>query len=182
MSSRHLFAATLLLLSGAATPLLGQGVAPQVGDRVRLRTSARSRVVEGRVVRFAPDTLVLLPGGRGAGGNLLVIPTSGVRSLDVQRGRASAWRTGAEIGSFAGFVLASAIFAARMQRCVGWECGKSARWLPYAAGGSLAGAAGGSLVGLFIQHDRWEGVAVHQGAPLVTLGEDRVGVRVSLRF
>jgi hypothetical protein len=165
-----------------AGPVRGQVTGPNVGDRVRVHTIMRPHRVEGTVLRVTPDTLVLVQRGEPALGSQLVIPLGSLQALDVGRGRRSEWRSGAVIGSFAGFVTASAIFAARMQRCVGWECGKSAEWLPVAAAGSLAGAAGGALVGLLIRHDRWERVVLNPGVPLVTLAGDRVGLQLSLRF
>jgi hypothetical protein len=174
--------AALILLAGAAAPLPGQVVEPQVGDRVRLRVTTSPRPIEGTVFRFARDTLVLAPRGAPALGDHLVLPLNTVQRVDLWRGRRSQWRAGAEIGSFAGFLTASAIFANRMSRCVGLECGKSARWLPYAAAGSLAGAAAGGVVGLLVRHDVWERVATVQVRPLMAFGGFGVGVRLSMRF
>jgi hypothetical protein len=172
----------LMLLAGAAATLRGQVVEPQVGDRVRLRVTTSPRRIEGTVFRFARDTLVLAPRGAPALGDHLVFPLNSVQRVDLWRGRRSQWRLGAEIGSFAGFVTASAIFASRMSSCVGLECGKSARWLPYAAAGSLVGAAAGGVVGLLVRHDVWERVATVQVRPLMALGGFGVGVRLSMRF
>lgn len=182
MPARSSIPVALILLAGAALPLLGQGLEPQVGDRVRLRVATSPGRIEGTVFRFARDTLVLAPRGVPALGDHLVFPLNSVQRVDLWRGRRSQWRVGAEIGSFAGFVTASAIFASRMSRCVGLECGKSAQWLPYAAAGSVVGAAAGGVVGLLVRHDVWERVATVQVRPLMALGGGGVGVRLSMRF
>jgi hypothetical protein len=182
MPSLHTITVALLLTAGAAVPLPGQAIELHAGDRVRLRTTMSARAIEGTLQRLTPDTLVLVPLGAAALARPVVVPLASVQALDVRGGRRSEWRLGAEIGSFAGFVAASAIFANRMQRCVGWECGKSAEWLPYGAAGALAGAAAGSLVGLFVTHDRWVRAALTQVQPQVTLGGGQVGVRLSVRL
>jgi hypothetical protein len=180
MSSLDSVPLVLMLFIGATAPLRGQAREPQVGDRVRLRLTTSPRPIEGTVFRLGGDTLVLAPRGARALGDPLVLPLDRVQQMDLWRGRRSQWRLGAEIGSFAGFVTASAIFASRMSRCVGLECGKSAEWLPYAAAGSLAGAAIGCVVGLSVRHDMWQRVAFVQVRPQVAMVGNRLGVGFSL--
>ncbi len=178
MGVRLVVSIGLILLSMGDASLAGQAAAVAPGSRVRLRTG--SSRLEGQVVRVDTDSLslILSAGNRGP----IAIPAAQVQSLDVWGGRASQWRSGAEIGSFVGFAAASAVFAARMGRCVGAACAKSVLWVDYGAVGSLAGAVVGGLVGIVFHSDRWERVPLGPVHPQIAVQAGEQGVAVSIRF
>lgn len=178
MVARAVVSIGLILLCASDASLAGQVSAVAPGSRVRLRTG--SSKLEGQVVRVDADFVSLVPsvGTRGP----IAIPAAQVQSVDVWRGRASQWRSGAEIGSFAGFVTASAVFAARMRHCVGAQCAKSGRWVAYGAAGSLAGAIVGGLVGAVFQHDRWERISLGPAHPQIAVRAGGQGIAFSIRF
>ena len=178
MVARAVVSIGLILLCASAAALAGQVAVVAPGSRVRLRTG--SATLEGQVIRVAADSVSIVPsaGNRGA----IAIPAAQVGSLDVWRGRASQWRTGAEIGSFAGFAAASAVFAARMRHCVGAACNKAGFWVGYGAAGSLAGAVVGGLVGAVFHSDRWERVPLGPVHPQVAVQAGEQGVAIAIRF
>jgi hypothetical protein len=95
------------------------------------------------------------------------IAVHSIRSLSVWTGRSSTWRQGGKIGAFAGFTAASALYAARHRRCVGWECGRSSEWIGWGGVGAMAGAALGGLIGALITSDVWHEVPVSRIQPHV---------------
>jgi hypothetical protein len=170
----------LMLLLGGIPVLRSQALAVEAGSRVRLHTVASSRSLEGTVLRITGDSLIL--GAATDRSGPLAISLNTVRALEVWRGTRSAWRTGAEIGSFAGFVGASVAFAARMSHCVRGQCNTIGFWIPYAEAGSLAGAAVGGLAGAAFSQDRWERVPIGPVRPQVVVMGGRVGMGLSVQF
>jgi len=171
----------LLLLVATLTSLRAQTGAIQPGDRVRVRAAALGGGgrVEGTVVTVSDSALTLM---RESSGGSLQIPLAGVQSLDVRRGQRSAWKEGAEIGAFVGFVTASSVYAARMSRCVGLECAKATLWVAHGAAGSVAGAVLGGLVGTTIRRDVWSRVPITRVQPLLTPTVAGVRAGIEIQF
>lgn len=174
-------APTLLMIALAWNVLGAQSATVSPGSRVRLRTG--SSRLEGQLVRVAADSVSLVPVAAAAGNpGPIAIPVAQVQSLDVWRGRASQWRSGAEIGSFVGFTTASVIFAARMRHYVGVACAKSLSWDAYGWAGALPGALVGGLVGALFHQDRWERVPLGPLHPQIAFQAGDQGVGVSIQF
>lgn len=182
MLALRFFPIRLILLCGSVASLSGQAVL-QPGDRVRLQTSVPRRTVAGKVLVVGPDTLVLAPAGIESGlGTRLFVPLDEVRVVEVWRGRRSAWQEGATVGSFAGFVTASLIFAARMRNCIGFQCDKVVLWIPYGGAGSLGGAMLGALVGTAFKLNNWSRLPVDRVRPRLVARDGRVGIGLSLQL
>jgi hypothetical protein len=172
------FAALIQLSVAVGGPALlwGQAPTPLPGSHVRLRTIAGA-TIEGSLLTVGPDS-VILGGERGQ----IEVSRAAVQSLEVRRGRGSQWRSGAEIGWFTGFVATSAVYAARMRRCVGLDCARMLRWEYYAATGGLAGALVGGLAGAAFRHDHWERVPLGPLHPQIAVQASDQGLGVSIRF
>ncbi len=176
MLSRALAVTQLMLVLAFPQLVDGQSSQAATGSRVRLRMIT-GLTVEGRLQQLGADSLILL----GDAGRIIV-PRAGVRSLETWKGRGSQWRSGAELGWFAGFVATSAVYAMRMRNCIGVGCAGIVKLNAVAATGGLAGALVGGFVGAAIPHDRWERLPLGPAHPQIAVGAGAASVGLSIQF
>lgn len=138
---------------------LGQSPRLDPGSRVRLRTQGRPARFDGIVLSATAETLTIANRSDHSR-DIVSVPVRSIRSVSVWTGRSSAWRRGGEIGAFAGFVSAGALYAARHRRCVGWACGRSSEWIAWSGVGTMAGATVGGMIGALLKKDVWRGISV----------------------
>ena len=179
---KRLFLATLLMAAGAGSADAGETANVATGDKVRL-TPAGSGHFQATVLEVEPDALVVRIGS----GQPQRIPTSGLKRLEVARGRKGHVLQGALIGFVPGFA-----FGAYIGHVIGCdEQGPNCTDIGAAVGAGLIlggiSAAAGGLVGLAVRGDRWQRVDLpagrgpQVGAALAPVPKG-VGARLTLSF
>lgn len=187
-SMRHLrttLAAAVCLVAAEARTLPAQAA---VGERVRVRTTERERVV-GRLEYLDTDSLVLSD-GMGVRRSLIV---AGVTRLEVSRGRHRRVLAGAVVGTLAGALIGTGVgvaldanedadYEARCRARDSANCGS--RWFDGieigvgAVLGSGIGLATGIIAGS-IRVEQWKAVPLSDRVAMLAVPS---GVGLSLRF
>jgi hypothetical protein len=168
----------------AAVPAAAQD-SPSVatGDKVRLTPSGAGRF-QATVLEVQPDALVVRLGS----GVPQRIPTSGLKRLEVARGRRGHVLQGALIGFVPGFAFGA--YAGRALDCSDQGSDCTELDAAVATGLMLGGlsAAVGGLVGLAVRGDRWQKVELSASRPGPRIGAALapvprgMGARVTLSF
>jgi hypothetical protein len=174
--------ALLLALTAAPARAEDGGTTLATGDKVRLTPAGASRF-KATVLEVQPDALIVRVGA----GEPQRIALSGLKRLEVARGRKGHVLQGAFIGFLPGFVLGA--YAGNVIGCddQGPDCTDVGAAV--ATGLMLGGisAAAGGLVGLAVRGDRWEkvelasGAGTRVGAAVVPVPRG-VGARITLSF
>lgn len=155
----------------ASAPLLAQEPAElALGTRVRVRPVSTSgklkRGIEGRVERFAGDTLWVQP---TEGGELTAYSASSRQALFVYGGRASSVGRGAAYGAGFGALAGAVIGLAAGSDCSGgeWLCFDRGT-LALAGGATLGvvGLVGGIVVGALSSHEVWRRATLSRVTPI----------------
>lgn len=141
-------------------------VADLVGDRVRLTTSASSRVMVGEVASVTADSLMLLD----RSGATSPVAVADIVGLERSLGRTNRTLRGMAWGAGVGFAAGGAGGAALM----GATCGScDPKYGAAFAVGGVLGAAGGGLVGAMIgavsSGERWESLEIRAGGLSISL-------------
>jgi hypothetical protein len=176
---RHLIVIALAVTAGTASPMSLSGQAaptrPAAGQRVRLHLVPPSGTVDGTVLGWVTDTLVLGPlrRGRSLPDTLMRVPRTSIvsyqPSLGPDRGRGFA--RGAKTGAIVGGTIGLAIFLVGVFRDVGGGPCHECLPIPASVVTAVFGAgalAGGILIGA---------VAGSAGAPDRWGAEERVTLR-----
>lgn len=141
-------------------PSLSVAQQPRLAPGQQVRATARDfGLVRARATIEAinSDTVVLRSGTTHR------VPLTSLERLDVHAGRRSHWLLGAGIGFVVGAgatyaVLSSGGSTALCNQSANQDAIGTGECLALAAGGGLAGAGLGALVGTFIKSDKWEEV------------------------
>jgi len=170
-----------------SAPLLAQGPAElALGTRVRVRPVSASgkleRGIEGRVERFAGDTLWVQP---TEAGELTAYSASPRQALFVYGGRASLVGKGAAYGAGFGILAGAAIGLAAGSDCSSdeWLCfDRGTLALAGGIGLGLTGLVGGVIVGALSHHDVWRRAALSRVTPIALSSPNSMTFGLALHF
>lgn len=143
--------ATLSILT-CATQAAAQLSSLEPGDRIRLRLDSKQHLT-GELVSATADSLTLRIHPEATPTTL---PIATLRSLEVSRGKPSAWTSALNAAVVGGGLLGSQL--ALGEGVEGRELGKHAGW------GATLGAAVGLVVGSLFREERWSPLSLPQSS------------------
>ena len=166
-----------MLLLAFGTPLLGQEAIPVgIGDRVRIQTTQGS--AHDGWVRAVSATAFDLE--RLEGGEMISVPSTDVRNLQVYQGKKRVPMQGLLLGMVGGAAV-GAVMGAMSDACSEISCGRGDNAKVGALVMGILGIPVGLIAGMIIKVDRWEPGVWSPEFQVSAIGGRGMSVGISLR-